>query len=71
MLLRLDSDSPLSAFVREAKSESARRVNESHGAKALHWCRGYFGDSVSPNRAPFVVAYIARQHAHHPDRVPT
>ena len=70
VLLRVGADASLSAFIREAKSESARRVNEYRGTRALRWCRGYFGDSVSPNRAPLVAAYIARQHAHHPDRVP-
>jgi len=70
VLLRVGNDASLSAFVREAKSESARRVNEARGCQALRWCRGYYGDSVSPNRAQFVAAYIARQHVHHPDRVP-
>jgi REP element-mobilizing transposase RayT len=70
VLLRVGADASLSAFMREAKSESARRVNECQGAQALRWCRGYFGDSVSPNRARFVIAYLARQHARHPDRVP-
>ena len=71
VLLCLAPDAALSAFVREAKSESARRVNESRASPVLRWCRGYFGDSVSPNRVPVVRSYIARQHAHHPDRVPT
>jgi REP element-mobilizing transposase RayT len=70
VLLRLGTGASLSAFIREAKSESARRVNECRSAQALRWCRGYFGDSVSPNRVQFVAAYIARQHRHHPDRVP-
>jgi REP element-mobilizing transposase RayT len=70
VLLRVGTDASLSAFIREAKSESARRVNACRGTQALRWCRGYFADSVSPNRARFVMAYLARQHAHHPDRVP-
>jgi REP element-mobilizing transposase RayT len=70
VLLRLAPDATLSAFVREAKSESSRRVNQAVGSPVLRWCRGYFGDSLSPNRVSYVVAYIAGQHARHPDRIP-
>ena len=61
-------DSTISSFVRHAKSESARRVNNS--AASLQWARGYFVESLSRTHVSRACAYVARQFRRHPDRVP-
>ena len=62
----------LSDFVREAKSESARRVNEARGDRALRlrWCRGCYANAVCRRHLSTLRQYIARQRQHHPDRLP-
>ena len=72
LLVRCAPDATVSAFVREAKSESARRVNQSRSdGDAMRWCRGYFADSVSRSHVLGVREYLARQHQRHPDRIPS
>ena len=72
LLVRCAPDATVSAFVREAKSESARRVNEARNEReAMMWCRGYFADSVSPSDVLGVRQYLARQFQRHPDRIPS
>ena len=64
ILLSFRPDGTIASFVRDAKSESSRRVG------ALEWCRGYYAGSVSERHIGLVRAYIARQHAHHPHLIP-
>jgi len=59
----------LTPFVRDAKSESARRVNRA-GLPHLRWARGYYAGSISHGHIPVVRSYLGRQHQRHPDRVP-
>src|SRR6266511_1799216 len=65
LLIRCAPDTTVSAFVREAKSESSRRVG-----KTLRWQRGYFADSISRSDVIGVRRYIASQFTHHPDKIP-
>jgi REP element-mobilizing transposase RayT len=65
LLIRCAPDATISAFVREAKSESSRRVG-----KALRWQRGYFADSISYSDVIGVRRYIASQFTRHPDKIP-
>jgi REP element-mobilizing transposase RayT len=72
LLVRCAPDATVSAFVREAKSESARRVNETRGGgDAMRWGRGYFADSVSRSGVLSVRQYLGRQYQRHPDRIPS
>ena len=59
----------LTPFVRDAKSESARRINQARGA-VFQWARGYFVESLSRTHVRAACDYVARQHLRHPDRVP-
>ncbi len=65
VLIRCAPDATVSAFVREAKSESSRRVG-----KTLQWQRGYFADSISHSDVIGVRRYIASQFTRHPDKIP-
>jgi REP element-mobilizing transposase RayT len=65
VVIRHAPDATVSAFVRDAKSESSRRVGE-----ALRWQRGYFADSISPSGVIGVRNYVARQFIRHPDKIP-
>src|SRR5712664_47091 len=65
LLIRCTPDATISAFVREAKSESSRRVG-----KTLQWQRGYFADSISHSHVIRVRRYIAAQFTRHPDKIP-
>ncbi|OLD59995.1 MAG: hypothetical protein AUF60_03050 [Gemmatimonadetes bacterium 13_1_20CM_69_28] len=69
VLVSFRPDLSLMPFIRDAKSESARRVNAT-APHRLTWARGYFAGSVSHSHIPTVRAYIARQHLRHPDSVP-
>lgn len=61
----------LSAFMRHAKSESARRVNVGRkDAQRLQWARGYFMGSLSRDHVFATRSYIARQFRRHPDLIP-
>ena len=72
LLVRCAPDATVSAFVRDAKSESARRVNQIRRAgERIKWCRGYFADSVSRSGVVSVRQYLARQYQRHPDRIPS
>lgn len=59
----------LVSFIRDAKSESARRINLTKPAP-FQWARGYFVESLSRNHLRAACTYVARQHLRHPDRVP-
>ena len=65
VLVSFRPDTALSGFIRDAKSESSRLV----GPNAA-WCRGYYAGSVCANHLAVTRAYIARQHAHHPNLIP-
>jgi len=65
LLIRHAPDAAVSTFVREAKSESSRRVG-----KSMRWQRGYFADSISPSDVTAVRRYIASQFVRHPDKIP-
>jgi len=69
VLVSFRPDFSLMPFIRDAKSESARRVNGPH-RRRLTWARGYFAGSVSHSHIPTVRAYLARQPLRHPDSVP-
>ncbi|PYP13943.1 MAG: IS200/IS605 family transposase [Gemmatimonadetes bacterium] len=69
VLVSFRPDLSLMPFIRDAKSESARRVNGPH-RRRLTWARGYFAGSVSHSHIPTVRAYLARQPLRHPDSVP-
>jgi putative transposase len=71
MLITFLPNTSISAFVREAKSESTRRVNErGENGMTLRWQRGFYADSISRTHVPRVRVYIGCQYAHHPDRIP-
>ncbi len=61
--------SPITPFVRDAKSESARRVNTLRKGR-FRWARGYYAGSLSHSHIPAARNYLATQYARHPDRVP-
>ena len=63
-------DASLSAFVREAKSEAARRVNLAQGSGTLRWRRGFYAGSLSWSHVGAARVYVGTQHRRHPDRVP-
>lgn len=65
LLIQCAPDATVSTFVREAKSESSRRVG-----KTLRWQRGYFADSVSRSHVIGVRRYLAAQFDRHPDKIP-
>lgn len=64
------SDATISAFIREAKSESARRVNEAKANGRLRWCRGFYANSLSRSHVRAARVYVASQRVRHPDRLP-
>jgi REP element-mobilizing transposase RayT len=68
VLISFRPDRPLMPFIRDAKTQSAREVNEAGGG--LKWARGYYAGSVSHGHIPAARAYIARQHSRHPDLIP-
>ena len=62
----------LASFFREAKSESARRVNAARGdGERMRWGRGYYAGSLSRDHVYATRVYIARQFQRHPDRIPS
>lgn len=63
VLLSFPPDATISAFVREAKSESARRAK-------LQWCRGFYAGTLSRRQVRAVRIYVANQFSRHPDRIP-
>jgi REP element-mobilizing transposase RayT len=61
----------LTPFIRDAKSESARRINAARlDAQRVRWCRGYYAGSLSRSHVTAARAYIGRQFQRHPDRIP-
>ena len=68
LIASIRPDMPLSPFVRHAKSESARRIND--GAAVFQWARGYYVGSLSRSHVSRACAYVAGQHRRHPDRLP-
>ena len=63
---------PLAAFIRDAKSESARRVNAARrDAQRVRWSRGYYAGSLSRSHVSAARSYIARQFQRHPDCIPS
>ena len=62
-------DTKLSDFIRLAKTISAFRANRRIPG-AIKWARGFYVTSYHKKDLPFVAAYIRRQTAHHPDRIP-
>ncbi|HMA38667.1 MAG TPA: IS200/IS605 family transposase [Gemmatimonadales bacterium] len=62
--------STVSNFIREAKSESARRVRLARPESRLRWGRGYYAGSLSWSHLRAARCYVARQRIRHPDRIP-
>ena len=62
-------DRAIAPFIRHAKSESSRRINNRRG-KVFDWARGYFIESLSRTIMPAACAYVAGQFRRHPDRIP-
>jgi len=60
---------PITPFIRHAKSESSRRINNRRG-KVFDWARGYFIESLSRSIVHKACAYVAGQFRRHPDRIP-
>lgn len=69
LLVAFRPDRALTPFIRDAKSESARRVNQSVGGR-VKWARGCYAGSVSHGQIPDVRAYLASQHIRHPNGAP-
>src|SRR6267378_8231798 len=55
---------PITPFIRHAKSESSRRINNRRG-QVFDWARGYFIESLSRNIVPVACAYVAGQFRRH------
>jgi putative transposase len=71
VLVSYPPDVALADFLREAKSESARRVNSARlDAQRVRWCRGYYAGSLSRSHVTATRSYLARQFQRHPDRIP-
>jgi len=60
----------VSSFIREAKSESARRVKVARPDSHLRWARGYYAGSLSRSHVRVARCYVGRQRIRHPDRLP-
>lgn len=60
---------PITPFIRHAKSESSRRINNRCG-KVFDWARGYFVESLSRTHVRAACVYVANQFRRHPDRIP-
>jgi len=63
VLLSFPPDATISAFVREAKSESARRTK-------LQLCRGFYAGTLGRHQVRAARIYIGDQFNQHPDRIP-
>jgi putative transposase len=61
---------PITPFIRHAKSESSRRINNRRG-KVFDWARGYFIQSLSRSHVRAACVYVAHQFRRHPDRIPS
>jgi len=61
----------ISAFIRHAKSESARRANlRRAGEGVLRWARGYYAGSLSKSHVQSARIYLGLQFRRHPDLMP-
>jgi len=69
ILVSFKPDRALTPFIRDAKSESARRASADKPAQ-VRWARGYFVASISQSHLPAVRRYIALQFSRHPDLIP-
>jgi REP element-mobilizing transposase RayT len=69
VLVSYRPDQTLMPFLRDAKSESARRVNQ-NGPPRLRWRRGYYAGSLSLSHVHPCRLYIGAQFRRHPERVP-
>ena len=69
VLVSFTPEKPLTPFIRDAKSESTRRVNlgEPH---RLRWARGYYAGSISHSHISATRPYIAKQFLRHPESIP-
>ena len=70
VLVSFRPDQALTPFIRDAKSESARRVNL-FDPQRLHWARGYYAGSISQSQIAATRSYIARQYLRHPELIPS
>ncbi len=70
VLVSYRPDQSLAPFIRDAKSESARRVN-SGATSFLRWCRGYYAGSLSHRDIAAARVYLASQHQRHPNQIPS
>jgi REP element-mobilizing transposase RayT len=69
VLVSFTPDRALTPFIRDAKSESSRRVSQSRPAQ-LRWARGYYAGSISHSQIPATRTYLANQFLRHPDLIP-
>src|SRR5438552_8682910 len=69
VLVSFRPDQTLTPFIRDAKSESSRRVNATKPDRMV-WARGYYAGSLSHTHLAAARMYIARQRAKHSDLVP-
>ncbi len=69
VLVSFRPDSRLSDFIRLTKSVAALRASR-RVPGAVRWARGFYAASVHRRDLARIVSYIARQHQHHPDRIP-
>ena len=69
VLVSVKPDHALTPFIRDAKSESSRRVNQVH-PEQLRWARGYYAGSISHSQIPATRTYLANQFLRHPDLIP-
>ena len=71
VLVSYPPDVALADFLREAKSESARRVNSARlDAQRVRWCRGYYAGSLSRDHVITARSYLGRQFQRHANRIP-
>ena len=70
LLVSFAPDQALTPFIRDAKSESSRRVNRER-ADQLRWARGYYAGSISHSQIPATRTYLARQYLRHPLLIPS
>jgi len=64
-------DYPVTPFVRDAKSESSRRISEQKPGLLFRWARGYYAGSLSWSHIERARIYVGNQFRHHPDLIPS
>ena len=61
----------LADFIRDAKSESSRRINQRRaGEGEVRWGRGYYAGSLSDSHVTAARNYVGGQYKRHPLLIP-